>query len=194
MGKLHQDLDTFRMPVDVRVDTEGHPETKKVLVTGTTSAFVLETFGRPKPNGILVDPNNNLLKSSPRLRVRASVARGESQAGVGKYYEGDPGISSVRWTCSPAYSLAHFRDGRGYVLPEELSGGRQRLSRSSGGDLDPKWLEVWSHIYMGKIYDVLGQRERAVNEYSLAQHTNDDTAGAQREAGHYLQTSLQRGQ
>ncbi len=40
-----------------------------------------------------------------------------------------------------------------------------------GGDLDPKWVEVWSHIYIGKIYDLLGQRERAVNEYSLAQHT-----------------------
>ena len=56
-----------------------------------------------------------------------------------------------------------------------------------GGDLDPKWTEVWGHIYIGKIYDILGQRERAVNEYSLAQHTNDNTAGAQQEAGRYLQ-------
>ena len=39
---------------------------------------------------------------------------------------------------------------------------------------------------MGKIYDVLGQRERAVNEYSLAQRSRDDTAGAQAEAGRYM--------
>ncbi len=56
-----------------------------------------------------------------------------------------------------------------------------------GGDLDPKWVEVWGHIYMGKIYDVLGQRERAVNEYSLAQRSRDDTAGAQQEAARYMQ-------
>jgi tetratricopeptide (TPR) repeat protein len=57
-----------------------------------------------------------------------------------------------------------------------------------GGDLDPKWTEVWGHIYMGKIYDVLGQRERAVNEYNLAQHSKDDTAGAQSEAARYMRT------
>ena len=56
-----------------------------------------------------------------------------------------------------------------------------------GGDADPKWTEVWSHIYIGKIYDLLGQRERAVNEYSLAQHLGDDTAGAQQEANRYIQ-------
>ena len=56
-----------------------------------------------------------------------------------------------------------------------------------GGDADPKWVEVWSHIYIGKIYDLLDQRARAVNEYQLAQHTNDDTAGAQEEVTRYMQ-------
>ncbi len=77
IGKIRQDLDTFRMPVEVKVDTEGNPEYKKILVVGTTSEFRIETFGRPKPNGITIDPNNNLLKSCPRLRVRAMIARGE---------------------------------------------------------------------------------------------------------------------
>jgi hypothetical protein len=48
VGKIHQDLDTFRMPVEIRVDTEGNPEYKKILVTGTTQAFEIDTFGRPK--------------------------------------------------------------------------------------------------------------------------------------------------
>ena len=39
VGKVHQDLDTFRMPVEIKVETEGNPETKKILVTGTTSSF-----------------------------------------------------------------------------------------------------------------------------------------------------------
>ena len=29
VGKIHQDLDTFRMPVDVKIDTEGNPEIQK---------------------------------------------------------------------------------------------------------------------------------------------------------------------
>ena len=42
-----------------------------------------------------------------------------------------------------------------------------------------KWTEVWGPIYIGEIYDLLGQRARAVNEYSLAKRTNDNTGGAQ---------------
>ena len=75
------------MPVEVKVETEGNPELKKILVTGTNSDFDLETFGRPKPSGLTIDPNNNLLKSSPRLRVRAIIARGEALATTGRYYE-----------------------------------------------------------------------------------------------------------
>ncbi len=39
VGKIHQDLDTFRMPVEIRVDTEGNPETKKFWLRGTDSQF-----------------------------------------------------------------------------------------------------------------------------------------------------------
>jgi tetratricopeptide (TPR) repeat protein len=45
-----------------------------------------------------------------------------------------------------------------------------------------KWTEVWGHIYLGKIFDLLGQRARAVNEYSKAKQTNDNTSGAQQTA------------
>ena len=45
-----------------------------------------------------------------------------------------------------------------------------------------KWTEVWSHIYLGRIYDIQGDRTRAVNEYSKAKQTGDDTGGAQAEA------------
>jgi Peptidase family M1 domain len=185
VGKLHQDLDTFRMPVDVKIDTEGNPEYKKILVTGTTSAFQIDTFGRPKPNGITIDPNNNLLKSSPRLRVRAIIARGEALAQTAKYYEA---ILEYRQALDiqPTNSLAHFRMGEAMFYQKNYQAAANAFRAALGGELDPKWTEVWSHIYIGKIYDLLGQRERAVNEYSLAQHTNDDTAGAQAEAGRYM--------
>jgi len=56
-----------------------------------------------------------------------------------------------------------------------------------------KWTEVWSHIYLGEIFDLLGQRERAVNEYSKAKQTNDDTGGAQQTAERYLKKAYSEG-
>ena len=60
------------------------------------------------------------------------------------------------------------------------------------GDLVPKWTEVWSHLYLGKIFDVTGQRDRAVNEYQQAVRTKDNTQGAQQEAQKYLQKAYER--
>ena len=186
IGKIHQDLDTFRMPVEIRIDTEGNPETKKILVTGTTQAFEVETFGRPKPNGVIIDPNNNLLKSSPRLRVHALIARGEGYAEQGKYYEAIQEYQKALDN-QPSNSLAHFRLAEAMFYQKNYQAAANAFRAALGGDLDPKWTEVWSHVYIGKIYDILGQRERAVNEYSLAQHLGDDTAGAQQEVQRYIQ-------
>jgi hypothetical protein len=186
VGKIHQDLDTFRMPVQIRVDTEGNPEIKTILVTGTTQPFEVDTFGRPKPNGITIDPNNNLLKSSPRLRVHALIARGEGYAEVGKYYEAIQEYQKAL-DAQPSNSLAHFRMGEAMFYQKNYQAAANAFRAALGGDADPHWTEVWSHIYIGKIYDLLGQRERAINEYSLAQHLGDDTAGAQQEIARYIQ-------
>ncbi len=72
VGKIKQPLDTFRMPVDLRIDTEGNPEQKTIDVIGTESGFTVETFGRPKPGGIKVDPNNVILKGSVLLPEKLS--------------------------------------------------------------------------------------------------------------------------
>jgi aminopeptidase N len=186
IGKISQNLDTFRMPVDVRVETEGNPVTDRTLVVGDSSDFEVETFGRPKPNGVSIDPDSNLLKSSPHLRVLALVARGEGLASLGKYYEAIQQYQRAL-DVQPTNSLAHFRMAEAMFYQKNYNSSANEFRAAIGGDLDPKWVEVWSHIYMGKIYDILGQRERAVNEYSLAQHLKDDTAGAQEEAQAYIQ-------
>ena len=60
------------------------------------------------------------------------------------------------------------------------------------GDGEPRWTEVWSHIALGKIFDLTGQRDRAVNEYRLAMQTGDNSQGAVNEAGQGLQKPFKR--
>lgn len=183
-GTIRQELETFSMPVTMRIATEGNPETKTVQVTGTRTDFNVETFGRPKPMGITIDPNNELLKSSPKLRLRSLIARGEEDAQRGDFYnaiqEYQRAIDVQR-----SSSLAHFRMGEAAFYQKNYQAAASAFREALDGDLDPKWTEVWSHIYIGKIYDLSGLRDRAMNEYSKARDTRDDTGGAQQEVAKY---------
>ncbi len=51
---------------------------------------------------------------------------------------------------------------------------------------------MWSHIGIGRIFDLTGQRDRAVNEYRLAVQTNDNTQGAVNEARALLQAPYKK--
>lgn len=180
VGKVRQDLETFRMRVGVKVETEGNPEETSIDVVGTESDFEITTFGRPKPGGIILDPHNHLLKGSPRLRVRAAIARGEYFAEQGKYYEAIQEYQSALERQRNS-SLAHFRMAEAFFYQKNYQAAAQAFRDAIDGDRDPKWVEVWGHIYIGKIFDITGQRERALNEYERARATNDDTGGAQAE-------------
>lgn len=180
VGKLKQPLDTFRMPVDLRIDTEGNPETKSIDVIGTESTFTVETFGRPKPGGIRVDPSNLILKGSVSLRARAAIARGEELAEQGRYYDA---VAQYQRALSiqPGRPLANFRMGEAFFYQKNYQASANAFRESLQAVPEPseKWTEVWAHIYLGQIFDLLGQRARAVNEYSKAKQTNDNTGGAQ---------------
>ena len=41
-------MDLFRMPVELKIDTDGKTETKRIEVAGTNSAYAVETFGKPR--------------------------------------------------------------------------------------------------------------------------------------------------
>ena len=180
VGTIHQPLDTFEMPVQLRIDTEGNPEIKWIDATGLESQFMVETFGRPKPAGIKVDPNNYILKSTPGLRARAAIARGEELAEVGKYYDAVQQYQRAL-SVQPNRSLANFRMGEAFFYQKNYQAAATAFRDALQTVPEPseKWTEVWSHIYLGKIFDLLGQRERALNEYSKARQTNDSTGGAQ---------------
>src|SRR6266436_4324696 len=194
IGKIKQPLDTFRMPVDLRIDTEGNPEQKTIDVIGTESGFTVETFGRPKPGGIKVDPNNLILKGSTPLRARAAIARGEDLAEQGRFYDAVTQYQRAL-AIQPNRPLANFRMGEAFFYQKNYQAAANAFREALQTVPEPseKWSEVWSHIYLGKIFDMLGQRERAVNEYSKSKQTNDNTGNAQQSAETYLKKPYTEG-
>ncbi|MEO8597890.1 MAG: M1 family aminopeptidase [Candidatus Solibacter sp.] len=189
MGKIAQDLDTFRMPVDLKIETEGNPEEKRVEVVGTSSEFSVDTFGKPK--SVEIDPNNHVLRYSPQVRVAVAIRRGEQYAELSEFGEAIKQYQKALETTRTS-SLAHYRIAEVHFLQNNYQQAANEFREALAGDLDPKWTEVWSRINLGKIFDITGQRERAVNEYNLALRTKDDTQGAQEEAGRYIKSPYER--
>ena len=184
-GKISQDLDTFRMPVDLKIETEGNPEEKRIDVMGTSSEFSVDTFGKPKK--VTIDPNNKVLRMSPQMRVSVAIRKGEQYVEVSEFAEALKEYQRALDTQKNS-SMAHYRVGQVFFLQNNYQSAANEFRQVAQGDLQPKWLEVWSHIYLGKIFDISGQRERAVNEYTQAQRTRDNTQGAQDEVAKYIRT------
>lgn len=175
-GKISQDLDTFRMPVDLHIETDGNPEDKVIEVMGTSSEFSVDTFG--KPTKISIDPGNKVLRMSPQMRVQVAIRKGEQYVQVSEFAQALKEYQRALDTQKNS-SMAHYRVGEVFFLQQSYQSAADEFRQAIQGDLNPKWIEVWAHIYLGKIFDISGQRERAVNEYTQGQRTRDNTQGAQ---------------
>jgi len=189
MGKISQDMDTFRMPVDLKIETEGNPEQKRIEVVGTSSEFSIDTFGKPK--NVIIDPDNRVLRYSPALRVAVAIKKGEQFAELSQFPEALQQYQKALET-NRTSSLAHYRIAEVYFIENNFQPAANEFREALNGDLQPKWTEVWAHISLGKIFDITGQRDRAVNEYNLAMRTKDDTQSAQEDASKFLKTPYER--
>jgi aminopeptidase N len=189
VGEITQDLDLFRMPVELKVDTDGKTEDKRIEVVGTDSPYTVDTYGRPRR--IVIDPNDWVLKNSPDIKVRTAILRGQ-----GMVKQGDLAQALTEFQkaldINKNSSLAHYRIAEVFFLQHNYQAAANAYREAEAGDLDPRWTEVWSHIQLGKIFDLTGQRERATNEYRQALQTNDNTQGALEEARKYLQAPYQQ--
>jgi hypothetical protein len=189
VGEITQDLDLFRMPVDLKIDTDGKTESKRIEVVGTNSSFNIETFG--KPRRIMIDPDDRVLKNSMDVKLRASIQRGQAMV-----QQGDLAGALLEFNkaldVNKNSSLAHYRIAEVFFQQRNFQASANAYRESLNGDGDPRWTEVWSHIQLGKIFDVTGQRERATNEYRQAVQTNDNTQGALDEARKYLQKPFEQ--
>ncbi|HEY1984643.1 MAG TPA: M1 family aminopeptidase [Terracidiphilus sp.] len=184
IGEINQDLDLFRMPVELRVETDGKTEIQKVDVVGTDSQYVVDTFGRPRR--ISIDPQNWVLKATPDLQVRIAILKGQQLVAQGDL-TGALAEYQKALEANSQSSLASYRIGEVLLAQRNYQAAVNAYRDALRGDDEPRWTEVWSHIELGKIFDMTGQRDRAVNEYRLAVQTNDNTQGAVNEARLYLQ-------
>jgi len=189
VGQISQDLDLFRMPVELKIDTDGKTEEKRIEVVGTDSPFSIETFG--KPRRIVIDPDDRVLKNSAEIKLRASIQRGQGLIQQGDF-SGALSEFNKALEVNKNSSLAHYRIAEVFFLQHNYQAAANAYRESLNGDGDPRWTEVWSHIQLGKIFDVTGQRERATNEYRQALQTNDNTQGALEEARRYLQKPFEQ--
>jgi tetratricopeptide (TPR) repeat protein len=158
-------------------------------VTGTDSQYSIETFGRPRR--ISIDPNGWVLKSTPDLAVRVAVLRGQQLVAQGDL-TGALGEYQKALDSNKNSSLAAYRIGEIFFMQHNYQSSANSFRDALRGDGDPKWVEVWSHIELGRIFDLTGQRDRAVNEYRLAVQTNDNTQGAINEARALMQKPYKR--
>jgi hypothetical protein len=189
MGKVSQDLDTFRMPVDLKIETEGNPETKRVEVVGTSSEFSVDTFGKPKK--VVLDPANRVLRYNNQVRLAVAIRKGEQFAELSEFGEALKQYQRAL-EANRNSSLAHYRIAEIFKLQNNYQSAANEFREVLNGDLEPRWTEVWAHINLGNIFDVTGQRDRAVNEYQLALRTKDNTQNAQEEAARFLKKPYER--
>jgi aminopeptidase N len=185
VGKITQDLDIFRMPVEIRVITEGRkPTNDRVDMVGTTADFTVNTV--TKPLQVVVDPVSRILKYDEQTKISVEMARGDQLIQQQAYLEAIKQYQQVL-DINKNYSLAHYRIGETFFRLHNYNAAAEEMRAALAGDLNPKWVEVWAHLTLGKIFDVTGQRDRALNEYQRALQTNDNTQGALNEANAYIQ-------
>ncbi len=188
-GTVKQDRDLFRMPIEIGVESGETKEIATVELNGKSSAFDVSSFSMPSK--VNLDPNNKLLRDSKELQTAVQLSLGNDLKQKGDFIDAIRAYESAL-KINPHRSLAHFRMAEVFYEQFNLQSSANSFRDALNGDKDPKWIEVWCYVYLGKIYDILGQRQRATAEYTKALNTKDDTFGAQAEANKWLATPFTR--
>jgi aminopeptidase N len=188
-GTVRQDSDLFRMPIEISVSGGDREETKTVELKGKSTPFDINSF--TMPNKVVLDPNQKMLRDSPELRTSVQLSLGDDLKKKGSLVEAIRAYDDAL-KLSPKSSLIHFRLAEVFYEQFNLQSAANSFREALNGDMSPKWVEVWCYIYLGKIYDILGQRQRAMAEYTKAVNTKDDTNGAQAEANKWLKSPFTR--
>lgn len=184
LGEVDEDLDLFRMPVDLRVHTNKKTISRRIEIAGPATPFQIDTDAMP--TAVALDPDRRLLRNSPDMQVRVHILRGMEMASQGN---SSAAIREYKQalTIDRLSSLSSYRLGEVYFAERNYQAAEEAFRAALNGDDAPNWIEVWSDVQLGKIFDASGQRNRAVTKYRGALQTGDNSGGAIDLARKYLQ-------
>jgi tetratricopeptide (TPR) repeat protein len=188
VGSISQTTDLFQMPVALTFDASSGPVQRRIWLRGAATSY--STDCKQPPRKIRLDPDHKLLRTSPAMQVRAAIILGMNDRSAGDL---DGAATQFRKALQldPQSSLASYRLGETLMLQQNDQGAADAFRAALRGDGAPAWTQVWSDLKLGMLFDALGERERAVNQYRQALQTNDDTGGALSLARKYLQAPYQ---
>lgn len=184
LGEVDEDLDLFQMPVDLRVQTNKKTISRRIEIAGPATPFQIDTDAMP--TAVALDPDRRLLRNSPDMQVRVHILRGMEMVSQGnsstaiREYKQALAIDRLS-------SLSSYRLGEVYFAERNYQAAEGAFRAALNGDGAPNWIEVWSDVQLGKIFDASGQRNRAVTKYREALQTGNNTGGAIDLARKYLQ-------
>jgi tetratricopeptide (TPR) repeat protein len=137
-------------------------------------AVAAPSFAQISAHGYISDCDQN--KALPDYANDNMESRWE------RYLWGHSDLKSIPRSSLARYCIAEFLLEK-HAYQASVDAYRDSLA----GDGNPVWTKAWSHIQIGKIFDITRQRERAVAQYQLAIETGDNTDGAINQARELLE-------
>jgi tetratricopeptide (TPR) repeat protein len=182
-GTVKQDLDTFEMPVEIMLRTEAGNERQTLNMKGTSADF--EINSKSKPIEVIIDPGAKIMRSSPELREGVIVRRGIEHFREQEFTEAEQQfLAAIK--LNRGNSWAHYNLGLLYFTQRNWNRALDAFDQALNGNIRPDWIEVFSYIYRGNCWDMIGQRERAIAEYNKAIQNGNNYDNAQALAQGYL--------
>ncbi|MBI2821646.1 MAG: tetratricopeptide repeat protein, partial [Acidobacteria bacterium] len=181
-GTIKQNLESFRMPLRVALEAQGKVETETVQVAGKATKFELRSAERPVR--ILLDPEQRVLRNSAEMELAVHIALGYELFQKNQFLEAVREYERAT-RLNPRSSLAHYRLGEVFFEQANTQSASNAFRDALNGDLQPQWVEPMSRLHLGKIFDILGERQRALAEYQKVINAKDNTFSAVEEAEKY---------
>jgi tetratricopeptide (TPR) repeat protein len=182
-GTVKQDLDTFEMPLEIMLRTEAGNERQTLQMKGTSADFELSS--KSKPIEVIIDPGAKIMRSSPELREGVIVRRGIEHFREQEYTEAEQQFQAAI-KLNSRNSWAYYNLGLVYFTQRNWNRALDAFDQALNGNIKPDWIEVFSYIYRGNCWDMIGQRERAIAEYNKAIANGNNYDNAQASAQGYL--------
>ncbi len=188
-GNVKQDIELFRMPLELIVEAKGQEEEKVLNVRGRNTPFDFEV--ETLPLRVVVDPKGKLLQVSDMMRVKVHIAIGDEHREMGEFVSAMREFERAK-AIEPRSSLAHFRLGEIFFHQNSFTNAANNFRDALNGDLKPPWVESYTQLHLGKIYDVLGERQRAKAEYTKVLNSGVTYMGMNKEAQKLMNNPFSR--